>query len=94
MTIVYRTPATPEEGSIVYARGRSSVFKDAREKHIERAIYKNGRFMAGGDLPIRSFEISDVDAWVYQSDMLKTSPTGFGSRDVEALMGLEPIESE
>ena len=58
----------PAEGSLVHARGKSKQFRDKTALHIERCIYKNGKFMAGGDFPVPSFELHNVDSWVYESD--------------------------
>jgi len=51
----------PKEGSIVAAKG---MFNG--KVRTERCVYKNGRFMAGGDFPVPSFELRDVTEWKYE----------------------------
>jgi len=56
---------TPEEGRIVTAYGTSEVFKDKIAMHKERCVFRGGKFMAGGDWPIPSFELKNVESWEY-----------------------------
>jgi hypothetical protein len=70
----------PKNGTVVHARGSSNMFKGRR---VERCVFKDGRFVAGGDFPIPAFDLIDVDLWAYENDLME-GRNHLTSADIEA----------
>lgn len=61
MSIVKRVKdETPKEGQIVYC--------DNGQYSEDRAIFKNGEFIGGGDFPISPYKMNHVTKWFCLSD--------------------------
>jgi len=58
MSIVHHLPELPEEGAVVYADNGDLYCAD-------RAIYKDGNFIGGGDFPFPEYTMSFVSKWFY-----------------------------
>ena len=57
MSIVNYLPELPKEGSVVFA--------DNGKYSSDRAIFKNGEFVGGGDYPVMPYTMSFVLKWFY-----------------------------
>ena len=57
MSIVNYLPKLPKEGSVVFA--------DNGKYPSDRAIFKNGKFVGGGEFPLPPYTMSRVSKWFY-----------------------------